>query len=68
MEHVATEVGNIVDLLENGHWAEAQDKFKSINPSPREFGDVLDNITDIEMLRDMALLGFYCRDYQPKKD
>ena len=53
-------MNEILQLMENGQWAEAIEKFRKINISGREFGEILDEIDD-EELRDLALLGFYAR-------
>ena len=54
-------------LLDNGNWADAIREFQRINPTGRDFGDALESITDVETLRDIALLGFYAREYKPKE-
>jgi len=55
---------DILDLMNNGNWNDAQKLFKAINPTGREFGDAMESLSD-EELRDIALLGFYCREYTP---
>jgi len=56
----------IVELLENGQWTNAMQKFKRINISGKEMGDYLDYIKTSDTLRDIALLGFYSREFKPK--
>ena len=50
----------IIDLMMNGNWTEAQEKFIALNISPAEFTRELANYNKDE-LKDLALLGFYCR-------
>jgi adenylosuccinate synthase len=54
---------DIYEDMMNGNWSTAIAKFNKINPTPREFQDFLEEVEDKEELRDWALLGFYCRDY-----
>ena len=56
----------ILHLMMNGNWKEAIEEFQAINPTGREFGDALMNL-DRSELRDLALLGFYSRQYKPRK-
>ena len=55
---------DLQELISNGHWTEAIKLFKTINPSGREYGEFLLDIADEDELRDLALLGFYAREYQ----
>jgi len=45
-----------------GNWTDAQELFKSINPTPNDFYYWLFN-QSLETALDFALLGFYCREY-----
>ena len=54
----------IIELMENGNWSSAQKLFKAINPSAREFSEWMESC-DIETIKDLSLLGFYCREYEP---
>lgn len=54
----------IIELMENGNWSNAQELFKAINPSPAEFTEWISEV-DVEVVKDFALLGFYCREYEP---
>ncbi len=62
----------ITERLIEGHWSEAQELFKGMNPSARELMDYLDSLEvdscqPVELLKDWALLGFYCREYTPRQ-
>ncbi len=59
----------ITELIIEGHWTEAQKEYKSFNPSARELMEYLDSLEvdscqPVEIIKDWALLGFYCRDYK----
>lgn len=56
----------ILEMMMNGHWAEAQKEFKAINPTGREYQNWLEE-QSTEDLADLALLGFYCREFKPDK-
>ena len=56
----------IVKLLENGSWTDAMEAYKRLNISGKEMGDYLDYIKTSDTLRDIALLGFYSREWKPK--
>ena len=59
-------MNKILNLIENGQWAEAMEKYKKINISGREMGDFLNNQEEPDVLRDIALLGFYSREWKKK--
>ena len=52
----------MLDEMNNGNWGTAQDLYKAINPNASEFSEAISRLSD-EELKDIALLGFYCRDY-----
>ena len=57
-----TTLDRIKDLMENGIWSEAIDKFKHLNCSAAEYQEYLGSIADIDTIRDFALLGFYTKE------
>ena len=57
-----TTLDRIKDLMENGIWSEAIDKFKHLNCSAREYQEYLDGLYSPNTIRDFALLGFYTKE------
>ena len=51
----------IQDLMTNGNWSIAIQKYKELNITATQLSDYIDTIS-IEELQDVALLGFYCRE------
>lgn len=56
-------MNELIGLIDNGNWSVAIKQLQTINPSGREYGDFLNSIEDANILRDLALLGFYAREY-----
>ena len=56
---------NIAEMLLNGNWSDAIAEFQAINPTPREYQNWLESRPDKDELKDLALLGFYAREYKP---
>ena len=56
----------ILHLIENGNWLDAIEEFQAFDPTGKEFGDALYDLT-VEELKDLALLGFYSRAYKRRK-
>ena len=54
----------VVELMQDGHWTDAQELFSGINVTPRDFSDWLE-YQELEVIKDFGLLGFYTRDYSP---
>jgi len=51
-----------------GNWEEAKIKFQALNISNSEYSDYLkENIRRTGLLKDLALLGFHSREFNPKK-
>jgi len=68
MNYTTTEpLDYISELMADGHWTEAQRHFKAVNCSARDFMYYIDEQSEEEK-SDWALLGFYCRDYQPQEE
>ena len=55
---------NIESNMENGNWTDAERDYKSLNITAAEFQDWLQNVHSA-ILKDWALLGFYCRERTP---
>ena len=56
------------EMLE-GNWSKAQELYKQMNPTAREFSDYMEQLAQsdsqpMELLQDWSLLGFYARDYK----
>ena len=51
----------IQELLTNGNWSDAIEKYKLLNISPREFSEYLANLC-MDELEDFALLGYYVKE------
>ena len=51
----------IQDLMTNGNWSIAIQKYKKLNITATQLSDYIDTIS-IRELKDVALLGFYCRE------
>jgi len=65
MNYLSTEtLENIKDLMDNGHWTQAQKDFKAVNITPSEYTDWIQE-QEQDVVNDFALLGYYCRDYTP---
>lgn len=54
------ELDEILELLINGNWTDAEDEFKKLNCSAREFGEFIANL-DVNYLQKITFLGFYTR-------
>ncbi len=59
-------LNNMYDDMMNGNWSNSIKEFQAINPTAQEYSEYLSEITDMEQLRDMALLGFYAREFLPR--
>ena len=59
-------MNKVLDLIKNGQWAEAMEKYKRLNISGKEMGDFLNDQEEPDTLRDIALLGFYSREWKAK--
>jgi len=51
---------DIIELLHNGNWSDAIEKYKALNISANEFMEYL-YTRDKDSIADIALLGFYAR-------
>ena len=65
MEQYKIELEKITELMVNGNWNDCIAKFKTTNPSAREFQDFLEEQPK-NVVMDFAILGFYAREYKPK--